>query len=214
MTPEAALITAIVTQAVNDLSDPDTKIRQEAFDFFFSTTPGRAKIRAFYCNAIGVDPAHVQDCLHRSGKASPRQSTQPAVTKRGVNPFTVDDLRALIPTDSAFQLADLAWPETVSQQLRNMRMAVLLKEGFVEKVGLTWYALKSLAHPRMLTNKERILSVLGDRPMTTKEIAACLRPKLAQAAAFDYCEILVRDGFVDKCGPATYRLKRDDQIAA
>lgn len=209
MTPEAALITAIVTQAVNDLSGPDTKIRQEAFDFFFSTTPGWAKIRAFYCNAIGVDPATVQEQLRRSGKANP-----PQVARGRTSDFSLDDMRALIPTESAFQLAELPVPETVSLAVKQARINALIKEGYVEKVGTQHYALTSLRHPRMLTNKERILSVFENRPMTTIELATCLRPKLTRDEVFGYCEVLVRDGFVDKCGPATYRLRRVEQIAA
>lgn len=208
MTPEAALMVAVIEQAIHDLSDPNAVIRGDAVSFFFGSGAW-AEMRGFYCHAVGVDPAHVQASLRRAGKASP-----PIVARRGINPFTVDDLRALIPTESAFQLADITVPKTVPVQVKLTRLAALIKEGWIEKVGPTHYALTSLKHPRMLSNKERVLSVMEHRPMTTRELAAFLRPRIAPAAVFDYCESLVGEGLADKVGPATYRLRRVEQIAA
>lgn len=205
----AALFVGVLVQAIHDLSDPDPNIHRDANAFFFSTSSGWTEMRKFYCNAVGVDPRTVQEQLRRAGKVEP----QP-VKKRGVNPFTVEDMRALIPTESAFQLADLTVPKTVPLQVKQARLAALIKEGFVEKVGITHYALTSLHHPRMLTNKERVLSVLEHRPMQTKEIAACLWPRLPASTVFADCERLVEEGLADKCGPGIYRLRRVERIAA
>lgn len=209
MTPEAALMVAVIVQAITDLDDPNPVIRGDANSFFFGSGSW-ADMRRFYCHAVGVDPATVQEHIRRSGKADP----PPPVARRGVNPFTVDDLRAMIPPETAWQLADLTIPATVTHQVKLARLAVLIKEGFVERVGPTHYALTSLNHPRMLTNKERVLSILDHNPMTTKQISNCLRPRLPQATIWSDCERLVVEGIADKVGPATYRLRRVEQIAA
>ena len=123
-------------------------------------------------------------------------------------------MRALIPTESAFQLAELPVPETVSLNMKQARINALIKEGYVEKVGTQHYALTSLRHPRMLTNKERVLSVLEQRPMTTKEIANSLRPRLAQSTIWSDVERLCDEGLAEKCGPGLFRLRRIERIAA
>lgn len=210
MTPEAALMVAVIVQAITDLDDPNPVIRGDAVSFFFGSGSW-ADMRRFYCHAVGVDPATVQEQIRRSGKADP--PAEP-VARRGVNPFTVDDLRALIPTETAWQLADLPIPATVTHQVKLARLAVLIKEGHVEHLGQGWYCLKALGHPKMLTNKQRVLSILEHEPMTTKEIASFLRPRLPQATVFADCERLVLEGIADKVGPATYRLRRVEQIAA
>ena len=206
----ATLFVAVIEQAIHDLDDRDPNVRRDAFAFFFSLSPGWTEMRKFYLGAIGCDVATVQEQLRRSGKANP----PPPTVHRRVNPFTVDDLRAMIPLETAFQMADLPIPDDVPPNVRQTRMAVLLKEGFVEKVGTTHYALTSLHHPRMLTNKERILSVLEHRPMTTKEISACLRPRLPQSTAWSDCERLVEEGLAEKCGPGLFRLRSVERVAA
>lgn len=209
MTPEASLMVAVIELAIHDLSDPNPVIRGDAVSFFFGSGSW-ADMRRFYCHAVGVDPATVQEQIRRSGKADP----PPPVARRGVHAFSVDDLRAMIPTETAWQIADLPIPATVTHQVKLARLAVLIKEGHVEQVGRGWYALSSLQHPRMLTNRERVLSVLDHRPLTTKELASFLRPRIAVAAVFSDCERLVEEGLAEKTGPATYRLRRIEQIAA
>jgi len=210
MTPEAALMVAVIVQAITDLDDPNPVIRGEAVSFFFSGGSW-AESRKFFCHAVGVDPATVQEQIRLSGKANP--PAEPVV-RRGVHAFSVADLRTMIPADAAWQLADLPIPATVTHQVKLARLAVLIKEGHVEQVGRGWYALSSLQHPRMLTNKERVLLVLETQPLTTKELASFLRPRIAVAAVFSDCERLVEEGLADKVGPATYRLRRVEQIAA
>jgi hypothetical protein len=126
----------------------------------------------------------------------------------------LDDLRALIPKETAFQTADLPFPEQVTPTVRASRFQDLLKTGFIESVGYRWYALTSLHHPRMLTGREKVLSVLGQDPMTVKEIAMCFRPRLPLPTVHADCDVLVNAGLADKVGPATYRLRRVEQIAA
>lgn len=209
MTPEAALMVAVIVQAITDLDDPNPVIRGDANSFFFGSGSW-AEMRRFYCRAVGVDPVTVQEQIRRSGKADP----PPPVARRGVNPFTVDDLRAMIPPETAWQLADLPIPMTVTQNVKQTRLAALIKEGHVEKVGPTHYALTSLQHPWMLTNKERVLSVLEHRPMTTKEIASFLRPRLPVTTVWAEAERLCEEGIADKVGPGLFRLRRVEQIAA
>ncbi len=202
MTPEAALMVAVIEQAITDLDDPNPVIRSDANSFFFGTGAW-ADIRRLYCDAIGVDSAHVQASLRRAGKAG-----KPAREPRNVkHTFSTDDLRALIPTEAAFQLADITVPKDVNLTIKQARLAALIKEGFVETIGYRWYALTSLKHPRNLTHKERILSVLDQRPISARELAASLRPRISPVDVAVYCDGLVADGLVEKIGPATYRLR-------
>jgi len=209
MTPEAELVVAVIEQAVRDLSDPDATIRKDANSFFFAGGAW-AEMRSFYCHAVGVDPETVQEQIRRAGKAG-----EPARQRRGVlHPFSLDDLRALIPAETAFQTADLPFPEHVTPTVRALRFQALVKDGFIESVGYRWYARTSLHHPRMLTGREKVLSVLEHDPMTVKEIAMCFRPRLPLSTVHADCDTLANAGLADKVGPATYRLRRADQIAA
>ena len=60
MTPEAALMVAVIEQAIRDLSDPNPDIYKEAHQFFFAGG-GWAEVRQFYCHAVGVDRKRCSD---------------------------------------------------------------------------------------------------------------------------------------------------------
>lgn len=209
MTPEAALFVAVIEQAIRDLDDPDATIRREAKDFFFAGG-AHAKVRTFFFDALGVNVTRVQENLRRVGK----DKAPPALRHRSFNPFSSDDLLALIPKESAFQLADLRCHDDVSQAIKQARLTVLIKQGVVETVGHGWYALTAIKHPQMLTNKERVLSILGDQPMTAKEISRCLRPAISQIAVRDLCNTLVAQGLAVKFAPGVFRLRDPERIAA
>lgn len=209
MTPEAALFTAILEQAINDLGDREPSVRDEARAFFLNGGTWELS-RVRLCAAVGVDPDVLVQQLRRAGKLT-AEPGPPAMKQR--SSFTPDDLKQLIPAETAFRPADIEWPAEVSESVRQLRLKFLVTIGYVEQIGNGFYALTSLNHPRMRSNKERVFSVLEHEPMTTQKLANLLRPRITPIDVYTYCLILVADGLAERVAPATFRL-RQAQIAA
>lgn len=205
--PEELLVVAVIEQAIRDLSDPDPTIRKEANHFFFGGG-GWQEQRDFYCGAVGVDPEVLQEQIRRSDKTVTRPSDQSRLQ------FTQDHLRALIPVETAFRPMDLAWPHGVSEVVKQTRLKALRESGYIEQIGNGHYALTSLNHPRMLSQREVILSLLEDDPLTTDQIARRTRPRIKKDQVYAYCFDLVAQGYAERVAPATFRLAQATRLAA
>lgn len=206
--PEELLVVAVIEQAIRDLSDPDPAIRKEANLFFFGVG-GWQEQRDFYCGAVGVDPKVLQEQIRRSDKTI----TRPPADQSRLQ-FTQDHLRALIPAETAFRPMDLAWPKGVSEVIKQTRLKALRESGYIEQIGNGHYALTSLKHPRMLSQREVILSLLEDDPLTTDQIAQRTRPRIKKDQVYAYCFDLVEQGYAERVAPATFRLVQAARLAA
>jgi hypothetical protein len=207
LSPEQELFTAILLQAITDLSDRDNLVRGEARSFFFGGGNWRDS-REHICGHLGVDPEVLQQQLRRAGKVDP-----PPVAHRGFNPFSVDDVRRLIP-NRAFRVKDLAWPESVSLSVQSSRIQSLVKDGTLEALGSDYYGLKHLKLPRRPSLTERLLALLDDEPQTGEQIAAKLTPRPTRASLDSTFSYLCQRGLVQRVAPGTFRLVRERQSAA
>lgn len=207
MSPEQELFTAILLQAITDLSDRNDLVRGEAQSFLFGGGNWRDS-REHICGHLGVDPEALQQLLRRAGKVDP-----PPVADRRLNPFSVDDVRRLIP-NRAFRVKDLAWPEAVTPTIQSSRIQSLIKDGTLEALGSGYYGLKHLDLPRRPSLTERLLALLDDEPQTGEQIAAKLTPKPTKATIDATCGHLCQRGLVQRVAPGTFRLARARQNAA
>jgi hypothetical protein len=193
--PERALFSAIVLQAVDDLSVSDETVRWEAHEFFMQPRGGWADSRRFFFDALGLDERKVLAKL-ASRLSPPERPKQPEVRQ------TYDVLYHDLPRHP-FSISDLG--RTLRRgyaQLRNL-VQMMEDKGLVVRMARGVFCrTDSLppppAPPTPKPDARRIiLDTLLDGPKTIREINFALDGEIDNNAIREHLKRAVEECVVD-----------------
>lgn len=128
VTPESALLSAIILKAVEDLTSNDDTVRFEAHEFFLQKKGPWADSRRHLFDAAGLDEEAVCNTLSR--KLTPPE--------KPVRKWSSDDIYESMP-DHPVEARDLLRSLGVRTALVTSRLQHLVKRGLVMRVGIGQY---------------------------------------------------------------------------
>lgn len=171
--PERALFSAVILQAVDDLSDKDETVRFEAHEFFLQQHGGWADKRRFFFGALGLDEARVLAAI------APRLSPPERPEKR----WTAEDLLDVLPNKPFSATALAGSLRRGYAQVRGL-LQTLEQKGFVVRTGRGKFCRTDCHQPAPAPKapspdwRLRVLDALRDGPKSIRAINIALDGEL------------------------------------